>query len=233
MNTLGERINWAMNQRQLERKDLAKKLRVSTMAIGDLINNKTKKPRNILELAEILGVDAKWLQSGDGELPEISTALSPSELIDTQHDGRHKHRIDYLDVRAAAGLTGFENSDYPEVISSLYLTDEGMLQIIGKKNANGICIVNVPTDSMEPTIRKGDIVFIDTKINAYNGDGIYAFTIDGALFIKRVQKLVGGGYRLHSDNKDYDPQDITDEICQTAKFIGRFIRTVHIEAVNL
>ena len=233
MNTLGERINWAMNQRQLERKDLAKKLRVSTMAIGDLINNKTKKPRNILELAEILGVDAKWLQSGEGEPPEISTALSTSELIDTQHDGRHKHRIDYLDVRAAAGLTGFENSDYPEVISSLYLTDEGMLQIIGKKNANGICIVNVPTDSMEPTIRKGDIVFIDTKINAYNGDGIYAFTIDGALFIKRVQKLVGGGYRLHSDNKDYDPQDITDEICQTAKFIGRFIRTVHIEAVNL
>ena len=233
MNTLGERINWAMNQRQLERKDLAKKLRVSTMAIGDLINNKTKKPRNILELAEILGVDAKWLQSGEGELPEISTALSTSELIDTQHGGRHKHRIDYLDVRAAAGLTGFENSDYPEVISSLYLTDEGMLQIIGKKNANGICIVNVPTDSMEPTIRKGDIVFIDTKINAYNGDGIYAFTIDGALFIKRVQKLVGGGYRLHSDNKDYDPQDITDEICQTAKFIGRFIRTVHIEAVNL
>ena len=233
MNTLGERINWAMNQRQLERKDLAKKLRVSTMAIGDLINNKTKKPRNILELAEILGVDAKWLQSGEGELPEISTALSTSELIDTQHDGRHKHRIDYLDVRAAAGLTGFENSDYPEVISSIYLTDEGMLQIIGKKNANGICIVNVPTDSMEPTIRKGDLVFIDTKINAYNGDGIYAFTIDGALFIKRIQKMIGGGYRMISDNEIYPPEVISDEVCQTAKFIGRFIRTVHIEAVNL
>lgn len=233
MNTLGERINWAMNQRQLERKDLAKKLRVSTMAIGDLINNKTKKPRNILELAEILGVDAKWLQSGEGELPEISTALATSELAATSHDGRHKHRIDYLDVRAAAGLTGFENSDYPEVISSLYLTDEGMLQIIGKKNANGICIVNVPTDSMEPTIRKGDIVFIDTKINAYNGDGIYAFTIDGALFIKRIQKMIGGGYRMISDNEIYPPEVISDEVCQTAKFIGRFIRTVHIEAVNL
>ena len=233
MNTLGERINWAMNQRQLERKDLAKKLRVSTMAIGDLINNKTKKPRNILELAEILGVDAKWLQSGEGELPEISTALSTSDLAATSHDGRHKHRIDYLDVRAAAGLTGFENSDYPEVISSLYLTDEGMLQIIGKKNANGICIVNVPTDSMEPTIRKGDLVFIDTKINAYNGDGIYAFTIDGALFIKRIQKMIGGGYRMISDNEIYPPEVISDEVCQTAKFLGRFIRTVHIEAVNL
>ena len=233
MNTLGERINWAMNQRQLERKDLAKKLRVSTMAIGDLINNKTKKPRNILELAEILGVDAKWLQSGEGELPEISTALSPSELIDTQHDGRHKHRIDYLDVRAAAGLTGFENSDYPEIVSSLFLSDEGLLQIIGRKSAAGIKIVNVPTDSMEPTIRKSDWVLLDTNIDYYNGDGIYAFAIDDALFIKRIQKLVGGGYRLHSDNKDYDPQDITDEICQTAKFIGRFIKTIHIDVVSL
>ena len=232
MNTLGERIDWAMKQKRLERKDLAEALDVSTMAIGDLINNKTKKPRNLLELSEVLGVDIKWLQSGLGEPPEKLTALS-TELVTTQSDGEHRHRIDYLDVRAAAGLTGFENSDYPEIISSLYLTDEGMLQLVGKKQANGICIVNVPTDSMEPTIRKGDIVFIDTKINTYNGDGIYAFTIDGALFIKRIQKLVGGGYRLHSDNKDYDPQDITDDIYQTAKFIGRFIRTVHVEAVNL
>ena len=233
MNTLGERINWAMNQRQLERKDLAKKLRVSTMAIGDLINNKTKKPRNILELAEILGVDAKWLQSGEGEPPEISTALATSDLAATSHDGRHKHRIDYLDVRAAAGLTGFENSDYPEIVSSLFLSDEGLLQIIGRKSAAGIKIVNVPTDSMEPTIRKSDWVLLDTNIDYYNGDGIYAFAIDDALFIKRIQKLVGGGYRLHSDNKDYDPQDITDEICQTAKFIGRFIKTIHIDVVSL
>ena len=145
----------------------------------------------------------------------------------------HTHRIDYLDVRAAAGLTGFENSDYPEIVSSLFLSDEGLLQIIGRKSAAGIKIVNVPTDSMEPTIRKGDWVFLDTNIDYYNGDGVYAFAIDNALFIKRIQKLVGGGYRLHSDNKDYDPQDITDEICQTAKFVGRFIKTIHIDVVSL
>ena len=143
------------------------------------------------------------------------------------------HRRDYLDVRVAAGLTGFENSDYPEIVSSLFLSDEGLLQIIGRKSAAGIKIVNVPTDSMEPTIRKGDWVFLDTNINYYNGDGVYAFAIDNALFIKRIQKLVGGGYRLHSDNKDYDPQDITDEICQTAKFVGRFIKTIHIDVVSL
>lgn len=145
----------------------------------------------------------------------------------------HAHRIDYLDVRVAAGLTGFENSDYPEIISSLYLTDEGMAQLVGKKSSDGICLVNVPTDSMEPTIRKGDIVFLDTKVNAYSGDGIYAFAIDGALFIKRIQKMIGGGYRMISDNEIYPPEQISDDVCENAKFIGRFIRTIHIEAVNL
>ena len=77
----------------------------------------------------------------------------------------HTHRIDYLDVRAAAGLTGFENSDYPEIVSSLFLSDEGLLQIIGRKSAAGIKIVNVPTDSMEPTIRKSDWVLLDTNID--------------------------------------------------------------------
>ena len=176
-------------------------------------------------------------QTISGSSVNITTANQinhGTELITQPEQAEsHTHRIDYLDVRVAAGLTGFENSDYPEIVSSLFLSDEGLLQIIGRKSAAGIKIVNVPTDSMEPTIRKGDWVFLDTNINYYNGDGVYAFSIDNALFIKRIQKLVGGGYRLHSDNKDYDPQDITDEICQTAKFVGRFIKTIHIDVVSL
>ena len=41
MNTLGERVNWAMKEKMLDRKDLADALGLSTMAIGALINNKT------------------------------------------------------------------------------------------------------------------------------------------------------------------------------------------------
>lgn len=64
MNTLGERIERAMNEKGLKRKDLADALGISTMAVGDLINNKTKKPRYLVEIADTLGVDPKWLQTG-------------------------------------------------------------------------------------------------------------------------------------------------------------------------
>lgn len=231
MNTLAERMQNRMNDLGITQEQLAEKADISQTTVSNVLSGITKKPRNLIEIATALEVDPAWLQSGIGEAPENRTALPA--LVSANPDNTHRHRIDYYDVRAAAGLIGFENSDYPEIISTLFLTDEGMAQLVGKKTAAGISIVNVPTDSMEPTIRKGDIVFLDTNINAYHGDGIYAFMIDGALFIKRVQKLVGGGYRLHSDNKDYDPQDISDDLCQTAHFIGRFIRTVHIDVVNL
>ena len=231
MNTLAERMQNRMNDLGITQEQLAEKADISQTTVSNVLSGITKKPRNLIEIATALEVDPAWLQSGIGEAPENRTALPA--LVSANPDITHRHRIDYYDVRAAAGLIGFENSDYPEIISTLFLTDEGMAQLVGKKTAAGISIVNVPTDSMEPTIRKGDIVFLDTNINAYHGDGIYAFMIDGALFIKRVQKLVGGGYRLHSDNKDYDPQDISDDLCQTAHFIGRFIRTVHIDVVNL
>ena len=234
MKTLGERVKARRNELGITQKELGDLVGVSQNSITKIENG--GNTTFITELASALGVDVMWLSTGTGDHKSAQKVIDQSldNYFSNEHDLLHKHRIDYYDVRAAAGLTGFENSDYPEIISSLYLTDEGMAQLVGKKSSDGICLVNVPTDSMEPTIRKGDIVFLDTKVNAYSGDGIYAFAIDGSLFIKRIQKLVGGGYRLHSDNKEnYDPQDISEDICQSANFIGRFIRTIHIEAVNL
>lgn len=234
MKTLGERVKARRAELGITQKELGDLVGISQNSITKIENG--GNTTFIAELASALGVDVMWLSTGVSDHKSAQKVIEQSldNYFSNERDLLHKHRIDYYDVRAAAGLTGFENSDYPEIISSLYLTDEGMAQLVGKKSSDGICLVNVPTDSMEPTIRKGDIVFLDTKVNAYSGDGIYAFAIDGSLFIKRIQKLVGGGYRLHSDNKEnYDPQDISEDICQSANFIGRFIRTIHIEAVNL
>ncbi|TRC47523.1 helix-turn-helix transcriptional regulator, partial [Mannheimia haemolytica] len=52
MTTLGERIEKEMDRKGLKRKDIAEALNISTMAVGDLINNKTKKPRYLVEIAD-------------------------------------------------------------------------------------------------------------------------------------------------------------------------------------
>lgn len=234
LEIIRERLDQIITEQKINKAKLGEVAGVSAQAV----NNWYKKGKISIDSAKAIyqkyGYSIEWILGGDKSQASVNQNNGlTSDLFSNERDLLHKHRIDYYDVRAAAGLTGFENSDYPEIISSLYLTDEGMAQLVGKKSSDGICLVNVPTDSMEPTIRKGDIVFLDTKVNAYSGDGIYAFAIDGALFIKRIQKMIGGGYRMISDNEVYPPEQISDDVCENAKFIGRFIRTIHIEAVNL
>lgn len=234
LEVIRERLDQIITEQKINKAKLGEVAGVSAQAV----NNWYKKGKISVSSAKAIyqkyGYSIEWILGGDESQASVNQNDGlTSDLFSDERDLLHKHRIDYYDVRAAAGLTGFENSDYPEIISSLYLTDEGMAQLVGKKSSDGICLVNVPTDSMEPTIRKGDIVFLDTKVNAYSGDGIYAFAIDGALFIKRIQKMIGGGYRMISDNEIYPPEQISDDVCENAKFIGRFIRTIHIEAVNL
>ena len=234
LEIIRERLDQIITEQKINKAKLGEVAGVSAQAV----NNWYKKGKISVSSAKAIyqkyGYSIEWILGGDESQASVTQNDGlTSDLFSNERDLLHKHRIDYYDVRAAAGLTGFENSDYPEIISSLYLTDEGMAQLVGKKSSDGICLVNVPTDSMEPTIRKGDIVFLDTKVNAYSGDGIYAFAIDGALFIKRIQKMIGGGYRMISDNEIYPPEQISDDVCKNAQFIGRFIRTIHIDAVNL
>lgn len=173
------------------------------------------------------------LQTNPKGINLLKWQTSPEIAIQDTPDLEHQHRIDYLDVRMAAGMRNFENADYPEIIKSLWLSDDGMLELVGKRSSDGIYLVNVPTDSMEPTILKGDIVFIDTRINHYNGDGIYAFSINGNLFVKRFQKLVKGGYKIISDNTKYAPEEMTDNEVDTTMFVGKFIRCWRIDSVDL
>ena len=166
LEIIRERLDQIITEQKINKAKLGEVAGVSAQAV----NNWYKKGKISIASAKAIyqkyGYSIEWILGGDESQASINQNNDlTSDLFSNECDLLHKHRIDYYDVRAAAGLTGFENSDYPEIVSSLFLSDEGLLQIIGRKSAAGIKIVNVPTDSMEPTIRKGDWVFLDTKIN--------------------------------------------------------------------
>ncbi|WP_118815811.1 XRE family transcriptional regulator [Haemophilus haemolyticus] len=231
MQTLADRVRVELSKKRLTQQWLSEKVGVSQQAIAKIVSGETKSPKNIVEIATALGVDVNWLKTGEGE--PIAQGSLISSLVSTDSDEHHRFRVDYLDVQAAAGHSGIENADYPEVIQSIYFSKEGLLEIVGKSTNDGISLINVPTDSMVPTINKGDIVFVDTKVNYYTGEGVYFFLLNGGAYIKRLMKLPTGVYRAISDNSVYPDFDISDELFDTAVIIGKFIKVLPINPKDL
>lgn len=220
-----------MSEKGLSQAELARMTGLKQPSVFKIVSGQTLNPKNIVEIATALGVDVNWLKTGEGE--PIAQGSIISSLVSTDSDEHHRFRVDYLDVQAAAGHSGIENADYPEVIQSIYFSKEGLLEIVGKSTNDGISLINVPTDSMVPTINKGDIVFVDTKVNYYTGEGVYFFLLNGGAYIKRLMKLPTGVYRAISDNSVYPDFDISDELFDTAVIIGKFIKVLPINPKDL
>lgn len=79
-------------------------------------------------------------------------------------------------------------------------------------------------DSMEPTIRSGEIVLIDrSQSTPRMDDGIWAVTHGEIGMIKRLRQLPNGTVELHSDNHLVRPQTAVDGELHV---IGRVIAVV-------
>ncbi|PJG82144.1 XRE family transcriptional regulator [Caviibacterium pharyngocola] len=230
METLAERLRSVMSDKGVTQQKLADAIGITQQSVNKIVTGETRQPKNILEIAKFLDVSPEWLKSGTGEEPkENNKGLN---LYQSEPDDDHTHRIDLYDYHLAAGH-GLINADYPDTISSIWFTQEGMGKIVGRTHTDGICIFKVPTDSMEPTISAKDLVFIDTNIRSYIGEGIYAFRLNGEDYIKRLQRTPSGIMYALSDNQKYRDIEITEELFDTAEIIGKFIRVVPINPRDL
>jgi hypothetical protein len=79
-------------------------------------------------------------------------------------------------------------------------------------NPNNLSLIKVAGDSMEPTLRDGDLVLVDHGRNSIASQGgIYAIAIDDEIMIKRVQPIFPDKLLVISDNKQYPAQEIATE----------------------
>jgi transcriptional regulator with XRE-family HTH domain len=79
-------------------------------------------------------------------------------------------------------------------------------------------------DSMEPTIRSGEVILIDRSQDTPRlDDGIWAVVHGEIGMIKRLRHLPGGSVELHSDNQYVRPQTAVDG---ELHIVGRVIAVV-------
>ena len=188
-------------------KDVADALEL-TQANFATMKNRSKIPfSNILDFCAIKKISINWLLYNQ----------NPGSLIDSTDKYWIKY---YPEVSVSAGGGAFENEDcYEELEVPPYFLN----MLGGKSNLKNIEAINVIGDSMEPTLNSNNIIFVDKSMNSSVRDGIYAFTTNHGLFVKRIQKRVDGKLDVISDNRDYPIQVLENsELTIIGKVVSTF-----------
>jgi Predicted transcriptional regulator len=169
----------------------------------------------LLALSQLLGVRVEWLQFG---MEKPSALIDPPTRIDT----KPIFRVESLDIgqRSAQGIAA--RDELVETIQAIeYGLDEARVLFNGRA-AEYIRLIALNNDSMAGTFAPRDQLFVDISVQRFDGDGIYLFTLDNQLYLKRLQ-LQHKKVAVISDNKRYETWYLTLDEAATLQVIARVI----------
>lgn len=113
--------------------------------------------------------------------------------------------VPLFDIRVSAGNGAFNDI---ESVIAMRPFEAGFIRRELGITHNEIAMSSVVGVSMEPWLRSKDTVLTDLKDRDAMTEGIHIVRLDGALLIKKLQRLPGKVLRVSSYNPAYEPFDI-------------------------
>ncbi|EDK8481539.1 transcriptional regulator [Salmonella enterica subsp. enterica] len=215
--TIGNKIRQLRKANNMTLNELA--LRVES-DVGNLSRLERGKQgysdQTLRKIAAALNVEVFELFSSDEDVDTVNK-YSIDSL--TKEEGKNVYRVDVLNVSASAG-DGSPSKDVVEVIRSIEYDVDQAKSIFGNIPQRFVKLINVRGDSMQGTIEPGDLIFVDVRVNYFDGDGIYVFDFNGDTFVKRLQK-VKNDLLVISDNQKYREWSINQEEASMLHVSGR------------
>lgn len=118
-------------------------------------------------------------------------------------------------------LTGQAPHGDAEALSLPGLFPMPSLQALPDASGARMAMTVASGDGMEPTIRDGDILFVDISVTAFVDDAIYLIANGASFVVKRVQHLLNGTVLIKADNPAYASETLPSETAASLRCIGR------------
>lgn len=219
MNTLKDRLEELMAEYGLDtQQQLADFAGVSKGLVGQWFNGSTglgAKPLSAFDKKTRFSIN--WLTEGTGD--KYKTHVLPAITESESSESEDSIRFPRLNAEATCGA-GTINDHYIEVVDYVTVAAAWAREKLGG-NLNKIQVITARGDSMGPTIENGDVMFVDTSVEAFDGDGLYLLWYIDGLKAKRLQSTVGGGLMIISDNSSYRTETVRGEDLNAVRIIGR------------
>lgn len=119
------------------------------------------------------------------------------EIINT---GSKTVRIPSFIAKGSMG-EGIEQQDHDTITGELQLSESWAKENLkGVSSYKNIAVITGKGDSMETTFHDGDVLFVDTGIKNFVTNGVYVFSVNHNLFIKRLSRKLDGEIIATCDN---------------------------------
>lgn len=169
--------------------------------------------------------DQKTENGSDDPIHERQIGSQQDESVrnyEATFDSESFVKIPLYNVHAAAGPGKLANTE--EITATMVFKREWIHNELHANPAN-LYLIHIEGDSMEPSLRPGDVVLVDRSHIAPKRDGIYVIRMGESLLVKRLQRLPNHIVKVTSDNPAYDPFEISLDfnIHNEFEVIGRVI----------
>lgn len=188
----------AMQRRGFTQSQLADAVGVKQPSIGRLLSGETRTTRSLDLIAEVLHTTPAFLK-GEIDDPEGGFADSRISFRHAELEPRNPDivEIEEIDLRFGMGGTYLDN----HVNAETRQFSRAWLSNFTKAQPEHLVWSIGDGDSMEPTIRSGEVILIDKSQNRpMTGDGIWAVAFGEIGMVKRLRPMPDGTVQIHSDN---------------------------------
>lgn len=202
---------------------VAKRAGMHIGTLNNYLGGRDMKAEALVSLASATGVRLEWLARGTGPMHssesglfETGTEMAGDDLISPTPG---TVRISRYDTRAAAGGGATMEG---AIIGSIEFMEDWLRRSI-RRDPRSLALLECWGDSMEPTIKDGDILMIDTAARDVLSGRIYVLQVDGELRVKRVEKRIAGPVLVVSDNDRYPVEELSADQVERLRVVGEVV----------
>ena len=206
-----DRLRKARIEKNISQVELGRLTGESQSKIAAWESGRNKKPTNTVQLAEILGVSAYWLETGKGEMhpspaqDEIKDIHRP--MLWSSNDPLPEDDYTfapYMKEQAFCGGAGsFEIPDY-----NGFRLPFGKATLRRKSiSPDNVFCCTLTGDSMEERIAEDAAIAVDAGEKTIRDGKIYAFRHGDLFRVKYLSRLPGGRVKIKSHNPAYEDEE--------------------------
>lgn len=169
---------------------LVKKANISHGGLSRYLAGGEPSRRVIIALASATNVRIEWLMSGTGIISDLHGTPEPSSTL---------RLISLLHASEEAPQTGSIRQEFTaHAFCHIWLTHMGL-------DESTLVAMKIMGNSMEPTLKKGTVVLIDTAQQKIEDGCIYLFEESGNDMVRRIHNMANNKICALADNSQHQP----------------------------